>query len=220
MASSPKQAKEKIAEKLGLATTAYLMATKSSQVRINPSKRKKTVSQKISQLVHEGYPQKQAVAVALSEKRAGKVKSNPMEGALLHLYGNKYGQVKQYGNGLYTATILQKVNTGIGEEMDYYDSKEFKTKAGAARWLANSGKKTTRTNPSKRSSSRSAVVPNPRTRKPQKVYSVSIMQDGLHTKWMGLANFFTFAEAENYSRYLSKQHPNWAIRVHDTRAMK
>lgn len=41
----------------------------------NPAK--KTVSQKISQLVHEGYPQKQAVAVALSEQRAGKVKRNP-----------------------------------------------------------------------------------------------------------------------------------------------
>ena len=38
---------------------------------------KKTVSEKISQLVHEGYPQKQAVAVALNEQRAGKVKSNP-----------------------------------------------------------------------------------------------------------------------------------------------
>jgi hypothetical protein len=38
---------------------------------------KKTVSQKISQLVHEGYPQKQAVAVALNEERAGKVKRNP-----------------------------------------------------------------------------------------------------------------------------------------------
>ena len=38
---------------------------------------KKTVSQKISQLVHEGYPQKQAVAVALNEQRAGKVKRNP-----------------------------------------------------------------------------------------------------------------------------------------------
>ena len=38
---------------------------------------KKTVSQKISQLVNEGYPQKQAVAVALNEQRAGKVKSNP-----------------------------------------------------------------------------------------------------------------------------------------------
>lgn len=100
-------------------------------------------------------------------------KSNPMEGALLHLYGNKYGQVKQYGNGLYTATILQKVNTGIGEEMDYYDSKEFKTKAGAARWLANSVKKTTGTNPTKRSS-RSAVVPNPAAKKPAKLSYVCI----------------------------------------------
>jgi hypothetical protein len=42
--------------------------------------RKKTVSQKISQLVHEGYPQKQAVAVALNEQRAGKVKRNPTSG--------------------------------------------------------------------------------------------------------------------------------------------
>jgi len=43
--------------------------------KANP--RKKTVSEKISQLVREGYPQKQAVAVALSEERAGKVKRNP-----------------------------------------------------------------------------------------------------------------------------------------------
>ena len=46
------------------------------QLHTNPAK--KTVSQKISQLVHEGYPQRQAVAVALSEQRAGKVKRNPM----------------------------------------------------------------------------------------------------------------------------------------------
>jgi len=43
--------------------------------RTNPAK--KTVSQKISQLVHEGYPQKQAVAIALNEERSGKVKRNP-----------------------------------------------------------------------------------------------------------------------------------------------
>jgi len=42
-----------------------------------PNPRKKTVSQKISQLVHEGYPQKQAVAIALNEERSGKVKRNP-----------------------------------------------------------------------------------------------------------------------------------------------
>ncbi|NBU60381.1 MAG: hypothetical protein EBS27_01205 [Actinobacteria bacterium] len=43
----------------------------------NPAK--KTVSQKISQLTREGYPQKQAVAIALSEQRAGKVKRNPAQ---------------------------------------------------------------------------------------------------------------------------------------------
>lgn len=45
--------------------------------RSNPAK--KTVSQKISQLTREGYPQRQAVAIALSEQRAGKVKKNPAE---------------------------------------------------------------------------------------------------------------------------------------------
>lgn len=43
----------------------------------NPAK--KTVSQKISQLTREGYPQKQAVAIALSEERKGKVKRNPIK---------------------------------------------------------------------------------------------------------------------------------------------
>jgi hypothetical protein len=41
----------------------------------NPAK--KTVSQKISQLTREGYSQRQAVAIALNEERAGKVKRNP-----------------------------------------------------------------------------------------------------------------------------------------------
>ena len=50
-------------------------AAKARKAKANPAK--KTVSQKISQLVHEGYPQKQAVAVALSEQRKGKVKRNP-----------------------------------------------------------------------------------------------------------------------------------------------
>jgi len=50
----------------------------------NPAK--KTVSQKISQLVHEGYPQRQAVAVALNEQRAGKVKRNPAKATMVHGY--------------------------------------------------------------------------------------------------------------------------------------
>lgn len=47
------------------------------KTKSNPAK--KTVSEKISQLSREGYPQKQAVAIALSEERAGKVKRNPMQ---------------------------------------------------------------------------------------------------------------------------------------------
>jgi hypothetical protein len=61
--------------------------------------------------------------------------------------------------------------------------------------------------------------PNPKVKKLKKYYQVSIMQEGLHTKFMGLANFFTFSEAENYANHLAKQHKNWTIRVHDIRAM-
>ena len=50
---------------------------KAAAMPLASNPRKKTVSQKISQLRHEGYPQKQAVAVALNEQRAGKVKRNP-----------------------------------------------------------------------------------------------------------------------------------------------
>jgi hypothetical protein len=58
--------------------------------KTNP--RKKTVSEKISQLVREGYPQKQAVAVALSEERAGKVKRNPRAAnPITGTYGPFYG---------------------------------------------------------------------------------------------------------------------------------
>lgn len=49
--------------------------TSEYKTKRNPAK--KTVSQKISQLTREGYPQKQAVAIALSEERAGKVRANP-----------------------------------------------------------------------------------------------------------------------------------------------
>lgn len=58
----------------------------------NPAK--KTVSQKISQLMHEGYPQKQAVAVALSEQRKGKVRRNPITETLI--YGLPAGETRDY----------------------------------------------------------------------------------------------------------------------------
>jgi hypothetical protein len=52
---------------------------------------KKTVSQKISQLTREGYPQKQAVAIALSEERAGKVKHNPMPNRVTEMIYQQLG---------------------------------------------------------------------------------------------------------------------------------
>jgi hypothetical protein len=81
----------------------------------NPAK--KTVSQKISQLRHEGYPQRQAVAVALSEQRTGKVKRNPMmKEAISRLPSNfKYGvQTKATENWGLQAAFKTKI-----EAQDY-----------------------------------------------------------------------------------------------------
>lgn len=134
---------------------------------------------------------------------------NPVfEFELLDKNGNYFGKTKPNAGWVY----------GIGSisEGDKINAVLEETKSGRV-YMVDYGKR--KANPVKRSS-RSAVVPNPAAKKPQKVYRVSIMQDGLHTNWMGIANFFTFTDAEKYSRYLSKQHPNWAIKVHDTRVMK
>jgi hypothetical protein len=76
-ASNPTKASPaQLAARKRFAEMARSGAFKKKATKRNPAK--KTVSQKISQLRHEGYPQRQAVAVALSEQRAGKVKRNPM----------------------------------------------------------------------------------------------------------------------------------------------
>jgi len=62
----------------------------------NPAK--KTVSQKISQLTREGYPQKQAVAIALSEERAGKVRRNPRASNPIILVSDKAIVTKRKAN--------------------------------------------------------------------------------------------------------------------------
>lgn len=284
------EALERVKESSTLGPASIKKAIEMIGYKTNP--RKKTVSQKISQLTHEGYPQKQAVAVALSEQRAGKVKRNPEGKAIKastlkigdfiwypqynqskkrfdyhwmeitkiskksddlifqvgyfpedirvagknelimakhsivkknpineqHLFGNKYATIRQQGDGRFVAQIYEKVKTGIGEEIDLWGFKIYKTQAGAQRYL--DSLKPVKNNPTRqRATRRTAVMPNPRPKKLQKFYQVSIMQDGLHTKWMPIANFYTFAEAENYSHYLSKQHKNWSIRVHDKRAM-
>jgi hypothetical protein len=76
-----------------------------------PNPAKKTVSQKISQLRHEGYPQRQAVAVALSEQRAGKVKRNPMhQYTVLHRgTANLAGQVTASGPQAAKQKVAEKL---------------------------------------------------------------------------------------------------------------
>jgi hypothetical protein len=69
------EAFERVSESSTLGPASIKKALAMLGYATNP--RKKTVSQKISQLVHEGYPQRQAVAIALNEQRAGKVKRNP-----------------------------------------------------------------------------------------------------------------------------------------------
>ena len=97
----------------------------------NPAKRKASPAQLAARQKFADMVRARAAA-AKGKKMPRK---NPMESALLHLSGTKYGQIKQEGH-IFTAYVLQKVNTGIGEEMDLLDSKSFKTKSGAANWLA------------------------------------------------------------------------------------
>ena len=79
----------------------------------NPAK--KTVSQKISQLTREGYPQKQAVAIALSEEREGKVKRNPIKKYVVYteLKPGNWKQVRVTEN-LDIAKELAKSNAESG----------------------------------------------------------------------------------------------------------
>jgi hypothetical protein len=116
---------------------------KKGRRKANP--KKKTVSEKISQLVHEGYPQKQAVAVALSEQRAGKVKRNPeaipygmAEKEKFHLGGRMYAEIVKKSDNSYDYVVFQMVSSGVpgeGPSEQFFDSKNYKTKAGAMRGL-------------------------------------------------------------------------------------
>ena len=78
----------------------------------NPAK--KTVSQKISQLTREGYPQKQAVAIALNEQRAGKVKRNPAPRGFVKADDYTIEVFNKYGMKPYDAVYMQ-TKGGRGE---------------------------------------------------------------------------------------------------------
>ena len=78
----------------------------------NPAK--KTVSQKISQLTREGYPQKQAVAIALNEEREGKVKRNPAPRGFVKADDYTIEVFNKYGMKPYDAIYMQ-TKGGRGE---------------------------------------------------------------------------------------------------------
>ena len=82
----------------------------------NPAK--KTVSQKISQLTREGYPQKQAVAIALNEERAGKVKRNPAKPGVteIHLGGSYYGRIAKDDTGAFYTVVVYRM-AGYGDDI-------------------------------------------------------------------------------------------------------
>lgn len=186
--------------------------------KANP--RKKTVSQKVSQLVHEGYPQRQAVAVALSEQRAGKVKRNPIKNEQ-HLFGNKYATIRQDGDGRFVAQIYEKINTGAGEEIDYWGSRYYKTHAGAQRYL--DSLKPVKQNPitkakAKTSGKVSAVVlmKNPVNAFPYVVEyfsMISMAKKNTKHEWVKKAAFKTKAEAVDFAKLFAVTYPDLKIRV-------
>lgn len=93
------------------------------KVKVNP-----TVSQKISQLRREGVPQKQAVAVALSEKRAGKV--NPKRG------GHPYDPSDMNAAVAYAAKTRALFEAGkVRQAWDHYRSDPNGTNVAAWRSL-------------------------------------------------------------------------------------
>lgn len=107
-----------------------------SNIKTNPTRRKKTVSQKISQLVHEGYPQKQAVAVALSEQRAGKVKANPRASnpAKRNPIGDLENLQNRYNKVLITLDDLRQEQkrrkAGLPNEIEGFTNAEIKKLIG------------------------------------------------------------------------------------------
>jgi hypothetical protein len=118
MATKRKPTPAQIAARERFAEMARSGAFKKKAKR-NPAK--KTVSQKISQLTREGYPQKQAVAIALSEQRAGKVKRNPSakdSRTEVHLGGRYYGLIgKNSGLGHYTDIVYRDPRDFEGDKV-------------------------------------------------------------------------------------------------------
>jgi len=175
----------------------------------NPAK--KTVSQKISQLTREGYPQKQAVAIALSEERKGKVKRNPIKQFIVftETKPGTWKQVKVTEN-LAIAKELADNNAASGYASVVEDS------SGAIVYTPE-----LKSNPAeaKERKPRVVLITNPAKKAlGEGFYLVSIKRTPT-SKWVPYHRFHDWRQAEDYSHFLAERYPNWTIRMHDTRAM-
>lgn len=195
------------------------------QIKSNPGN--KTVSQKISQLVHEGYPQKQAVAIALSEQRAGKVKKNPMiTSAQADLSLNKPSMyylrklLFDYSNTGHVVSV-KKTKGQIGISLD--GGREM-TVATAKKKLEDffgiTSKTSQKSNPaSGRKGSQTLLNP---MAAPVKSSSYSNFKYCVEAKrslgaagsvFETVAMFATKAQAQDYAKAILKSHPSVTLRI-------
>lgn len=177
----------------------------------NPAK--KTVSQKISQLTREGYPQKQAVAIALSEERKGKVKRNPIKKYIVYteLKPGNWKQVRVTEN-LDIAKELAKSNAESGYPSVVEDSVGAilytpQVKANPIILVSDKPIKTRRkSNPQAPSARSRGSIANPNYR--YAVQAGKFYTPGQKTmSFVNVAGFPTKAQAQDYIDALLKTYP-------------
>jgi hypothetical protein len=195
--------------------------------KTNPAK--KTVSQKISQLVHEGYPQKQSIAIALSEQRKGKVKSNPMiisaqADKNLSKQGSR-GYIRklldQYSDMGHLVSIKQARTGSIAIALDggrYINVEAAKGKL--EKFFGITDKTGQKTNPaSGRKGSQTLLNP---MAAPVKSNSYSNFKYCVEAKrslgaagsvFETVAMFATKAQAQDYAKAILKSHPSVTLRI-------
>jgi len=181
----------------------------------NPAK--KTVSQKISQLVHEGYPQRQAVAIALSEERKGKVKRNPIEKYVVYteLKPGNWKQVRVTEN-LNIAKELAKSNAESGYPSvveDAVGAIVYTPQVKANPIVLDSYGR--RNNPSERERKpRVVLITNPKGRDNMKYAYALVLDDGGFTYGMDARTPVTFEFSQRDRKrgvYTSYQLPSAAV---------
>jgi hypothetical protein len=213
-------ARKKFAE---MARSGALNRKRQIARKVNPAK--KTVSQKISQLVHEGYPQKQSIAIALSEQRKGKVKANPITETLI--YGLPKGENRDYMEELMYAGGLLLTKAEIQQVLDAASAAGYHSFriTGFDPTMKPDFSKVLNTRKKKRNPASgrkgSQVQLNPMAA-PVKSSSYSNFKYCVEAKrslgaagsvFETVAMFATKAQAQDYAKAILKSHPSVTLRI-------